>query len=63
MRGLRFKEVQRIRWRQRRHTNLQELRMVRHTLEHAAHTHGIGDRIVLGVDSLVACGVINRGRS
>eukprot|EP00969_Alexandrium_andersonii_P156219 6906701-Alexandrium_andersonii.AAC.1 len=63
MRGLRFREVQRIRWRQRRRINLQELRIVRHTLAHAARTHGIGNRIVIGVDSLVACGVINRGRS
>ena len=37
--------------------------MVRHAMRHVMSTCGVGTRACLGVDSLVACGVVNRGRS
>eukprot|EP00974_Lingulodinium_polyedra_P059578 5739606-Lingulodinium_polyedra.AAC.1 len=49
-------------WRRAEHINVLEVRMAGRALARAARKHR-NCRQVLLVDSLVACGVINRGRS
>lgn len=63
MRGLRHETTMECRWRQTRHINLLEVTMVKKALEYSFRRWGPDVRIPLGVDSLVACGVCNKGRS
>ena len=63
LRGGTFKELSRVHWRTRRHINLQEVAMLRALLRHVATHHGMDVRAVVGVDSLVTCGVCAKGRS
>lgn len=58
-----FSTVRRCSWRSRRHINLLELAMVRQGLEYALLRCGPFLRLIMGVDSLVSCGVANKGRS
>lgn len=63
LRGRRFGTVRRCPWRSRRHIILLELAMVRQGLGYSLQHFGPHQRLMMGVGSLVSCGVANKGRS
>lgn len=61
--SLHFQVVDQCVWRRRRHINLLEVATLRRALAWSVNQFGLDTRVPIGVDSLVTCGVANKGRS